>query len=220
MVYTEKTILNLYVNFLLDSLPSTVESLFEVCNCKNFVVVKGDTTHTEVMNLNELNKKFEEKYPNSKLKSTIDLINYDSTIKNEKTFEFTFYNTPNLEPIITHNNSLFSLSDFPWGRSWSQGKLLYFYFKFITYKIPTSYPFDWIKYKITLDEHNKIEFTIHDNYLDNQNDILKSSILDTFDFNLHEFESQAKKMDLEHLILNPSEKESISEISVKDFIIV
>lgn len=220
MPLTEKTILNLYVNFLLHSLPSDVESFFEVCDCKNFIVVKGETTHSEVMNLNELNKKFEEKYPNCKLRNTIDLITYDSAIKNEKKFEFTFYNTHNLETNLSDRNSLFLLSDFHWGRSWSQGKLLYFYFKFITYKIPTSYPFDWIKYKVTLDEQNNIEFTIQDNFLNNRDDVLKSAILDTFDFNLTEFESQAKKMDLEHLILNPSEKESISEIVVKDFIIV
>lgn len=220
MNFTANTHLNLYVNFLLDTLPSEVESFFEVCDCKNFIVVKGNTTHTEIMNLNDLNRKFEEKYPNIKIKNTIDLINYDTKPEKNKIYNFTFYNTNNLSINNKQNDSLFVLSDFPWGCSWSQGKLLYFYFKFITYKIPTTYLFDWINYKVNIDESAKLEFEVYDNFLNNQNNVLKSAILDCFDFNLHEFENFAKKMDLEHLILNPSEKENISEISVKDFIIV
>ena len=220
MNFTGSTTLNLYVNFLLDSLPKEVESFFQVCDCKNFIVVKGDTSHTEVLNLNDINKKFEEKYPTLKIKNTIDLINYDIKPETKKIYNFKFYNTNNLKDEYQINDSLFTLSEFPWGSSWSQGKLLYFYFKFITYKIPTTYVFDWIKYKVEIDESGKLEFDVYDNFLNDQNNVLKSAILDCFDFNLHEFEDLAKKMDLEHLILNPSEKESISEISVKDFIII
>jgi hypothetical protein len=78
------------------------------------------------------------------------------------------------------------LSDFPWGSSWSEGKLLYFYFKLITYKIPSTYLFDWIKYKVEINSNNEVDFTIEDNFINNQNDVLKSAILDCFDFNLHE----------------------------------
>jgi hypothetical protein len=215
-----KTTLNLYVNFLLENLPSNVDSFLQVCDCNNFVVVKGQTSHTEVMNLIELNKKFEEKYPETKLKNTIDLIKYDSKFEDSKTYEFVFYNSPNLNSIYENENSLFTLSDFPWGSSWNQGKLLYFYFKFITHKIPASYFFDILKYKVVVSPDNQIDFTIEDNFINNQNDVLKSAILDCFDFNLHEFETNAKKMDLENSILNPSIKESIMDISVKDFIIL
>ena len=215
-----KTTLNLYVNFLLESLPSNVESFFEVCDCNNFVVVKGETTHTEVMNLIDLNKKFEEKYPETKLKNTIDLIKYDTNFEDKRTYEFVFYNTLNLNSNKEIKNSLFTLSDFPWGSSWNQGKLLYFYFKFITYKIPSTYLFDWLRYKVSIASDNQIDFSIEDNFVNNQNDVLKSAILDCFDFNLHEFETHAKKMDLENLILNPLSKESILDISVEDFIIV
>jgi hypothetical protein len=220
MKLSGKTTLNLYVNFLLESLPSNVESFFEVCDCNNFVVVKGETTHTEVINLIDLNKKFEEKYPETNLKSTIDLINYNTDFENKRTYEFIFYNTPNLNSNEENKNSLFTLSEFPWGSSWNQGKLLYFYFKLITYKIPSTYLFDWLKYKVSITSDNQIDFTIEDNFVNNQNDVLKSAILDCFDFNLHEFEKHAKKMDLENLILNPLSKESILDISVKDFIIV
>ena len=71
-----------------------------------------------------------------------------------------------------------------------------------------------------MDENNNIDFEIEDNYINNQNNILKSSILDNFDFNLQNFENETKKMDLEHLILNPSEIENLSKIKVEDFIII
>ena len=123
MVYTKKTTLNLYVNFLLDFIPSNSNSVLEVCDCNNFMVVKGQTSHSELINLNHVNLKFED---------------------TKKKYEFIFHNTPNLSQPSDDNNSMFTLSDFPWGYSWSQGKLLYFYFKHITYKIPNTYPFNWI----------------------------------------------------------------------------
>ena len=220
MVYTKKTTLNLYVNFLLDFIPSNSNSVLEVCDCNNFMVVKGQTSHSELINLNHVNLKFEEKYPNIKSKNTIDLIEYDVKMDTKKKYEFIFHNTPNLSQPYDDNNSMFTLSDFPWGYSWSQGKLLYFYFKHITYKIPNTYPFNWIKYSVSVDENNNIDFEIEDNYINNQNNILKSSILDNFDFNLQNFENETKKMDLEHLILNPSEIENLSKIKVEDFIII
>jgi hypothetical protein len=219
MNLSDKTTLNLYVNFLIDNLPSEIDSYFEVCDSQNFIVVKGNTTHTEVLNLNTINRKFEEKYPNLKLKNTIDLINYDVKFKNEKNYNFIFYNK--LDSKLDHNtNSSFIISDFPWGNSWSQGKLLYFYFKFITSKIPTNYIFDWISFNVSVDSENKIDFTIKDNFMGQSNEVLKSAILDCFDFNLHDFKKVAEKMDLENIILNPSFEENFSEISVSDFIIL
>lgn len=220
MVYNDKIRLNLYVNFILNSLPSNENSILEVCDCENFIVVKGTTTHTEVINLNELNHKFDEKYPNIKSKNTIDLISYDRRFEDKQTYEFLFNNESNSKPYSRNENSFFTTSDFPWGRSWSNGKLLYFYFKFITNKIPSNYPFNWISYKVEVDENNKVDFEIQDDYMNNEKDILKSSILDCFNFNLNELETIAKKMDLEKFILNPKDNSIFSEINTEDFLII
>jgi hypothetical protein len=219
MNLSDKTTLNLYVNFLINNLPSEIDSYFEVCDSGNFIVVKGSTTHTEVLNLNTINRKFEEKYPNLKLKNTIDLINYNVKFDIKKTYDFLFYNNMNLR-FDPYTNSSFVISDFPWGHSWSQGKLLYFYFKFITSKIPPNYIFDWISFNVSIDSENRIDFTIKDNFMGESNEILKSAILDCFDFNLHDFKKIAEKMDLENLILNPSFKENFSDIPIGDFIIL
>lgn len=217
---SNKTKLNLYVNFILDSLPESTDSVFEVCDCENFIVVKGMTSHSDVINLNELNHKFEEKYCNTKLKNTIDLIRYDYKMGINETYEFIFQNESMFKPDYENNYSFFETSDFPYGRSWSKGKLLYFYFKFITSKIPSNYPFKSIKYKVNVDEEKNVDFEINDDYLNNDKDILKSAILDIFSFNLDELESDAKKMDLEKLILNPNKNELFSKTQTKDFVIL
>jgi hypothetical protein len=97
---------------------------------------------------------------------------------------------------------------------------LYFYFKHIVDRIPTNYPFTWIIFNVEVSEKNEIDFTIEDDYLNNNEDILKSAILDCFDFNLTDFESILNKMDLEKYILNPSEETLLDDISVNDFIII
>lgn len=220
MESSKKINLNLFTNFLLNSFPEDSDTIIETCDCENFVVVKGQTSHKEVINLSEVRTKFEQKYPDIGTKNTIDLISYENSFDEEKKFQFTFYNTFDLKSKENHTSNLFTLSDFPYGHSWDQGKLLYYYFKFITYKIPTNYPYTWINYQITVDKNNQVDFFIEDNYLNNHNNILKSAILDTFDFDLYTFGLKAKKMDLEKLILNPYEKEDILNIEIKDFIIV
>ena len=95
MVYTKKTTLNLYVNFLLDFIPSNSNSVLEVCDCNNFMVVKGQTSHSELINLNHVNLKFEEKYPNIKSKNTIDLIEYDVKMDTKKKYEYNYRSSQN-----------------------------------------------------------------------------------------------------------------------------
>lgn len=216
----DKTLVNLYSNFIINNIPEDFDSIIECCDCENFVVVKGNTSHDQVLNLVDINKKFEEKYPQFKLKNTIDLISYDQKLKGPKKYNFTFYNTSTLRKRKKENDSFFVTSEFPFGSSWSQGKLIYYYFKFITYNIPPTYPFSWINFDIEVSENGEIDFSIEDNYLNNSNNVLKSAILDCFDFNLNEFEKTAKKMDLESLILNPNNKEDFSSLIVKDFVII
>jgi hypothetical protein len=194
--------------------------VIECCDCENFLIVKGNTTHDEILNLVDIGKKFEEKYTEIKSKNTIDLITYSHEFEKKKTFSFTYYNTRNFLLKSKETNSFFKTSDFPYGISWSQGKLLYFYFMFITSKIPPNYPFTWINFNIEVDENKEITFTIEDDYLNNTHNCLKSAILDCFDFNLHEFEKFAKKMDLDKLILNPNYNIDFSELEVKDFLII
>lgn len=205
--------LNLLSEFILKKYDSR-QTLLQICDCQNFIIVKGFTTETEVISLNSVVDEFSQKYKQYPIKSTIDLIEYKAELSSPKKFTFFFGKE------LGVNDSLFTTSKFPYGYSNSQGKLLYFYFKHIVDRIPTSYPFTWIKFNVEVSEKGEINFTIEDDYLNNINDVLKSPILDSFDFNLTEFESILNKMDLEKYILNPSDTTPIDGISVRDFIII
>jgi hypothetical protein len=210
-VYT----INLFSDYLLTKIPNTEESIFSVADCKNFIIIKGKTSHKEILDISSITKEFNEKYePETPISHTIDLIEYKSDLSSPKKFKFFFGKKLHKE------DSLFSTSEFPYGYSNNQGKLLYFYFKHIVDKIPTNYPFNWIIFNVEVSEKNEIDFTIEDDYLNNNGDILKSAILDCFDFNLTVFESILNKMDLEKYILNPSEETLLDDISVNDFIII
>jgi len=205
--------LNLLSEFILKKYESK-QTFVEICDCQNFMIVKGFTTETEVIPLNSVVEEFSQKYEQYPIKSTIDLIEYKSDLSSPK--KFTFFFGKELHEDI----SLFTTSKFPYGYSNSQGKLLYFYFKHIVDRIPSSYPFTWIKFNVEVSDKNEINFTIEDDYLNNNGDILKSAILDSFDFNLIEFESILNEMDLEKYILNPSDITLLDNISVSDFIII
>jgi hypothetical protein len=205
--------LNLLSEFILKKYKSK-DTLLEICDCQNFIIVKGFTTESEVIPLNSVVSEFSQKYEQYPIKSTIDLIEYKSDLSSPKKFKFFFGKKLHKE------DSLFSTSEFPYGYSNNQGKLLYFYFKHIVDRIPTNYPFTWIIFNVEVSEKNEIDFTIEDDYLNNNGDILKSAILDCFDFNLTVFESILNKMDLEKSILNPSEETLLDSISVSDFIII
>ena len=205
--------LNLLSEFILKKYKSK-DTLVEICDCQNFIIVKGFTTESEVIPLNSVVSEFSQKYEQYPIKSTIDLIEYKSDLSSSKKFKFFFGKKLHKE------DSLFSTSEFPYGYSNNQGKLLYFYFKHIVDRIPTNYPFTWIIFNVEVSEKNEIDFTIEDDYLNNHGDILKSAILDCFDFNLTVFESILNKMDLEKYILNPSEETLLDSISVSDFIII
>jgi hypothetical protein len=104
--------------------------------------------------------------------------------------------------IKNEDDHYFSRSYFPYGFSLNQNRSLYYYFKNIVYNIPTSYPFTKIKFLITIDEE-KIDFEIEDDYLNNEDNCLKSSILDSFDFNYKKLELDLKGFDLSTELFEP-----------------
>lgn len=207
---------NLFAEYILSKIEDGYESRLEVCGCQNFVLVKGETESKEILSIQKISEEFSEKYPDFQIKNTIDLIEYKSKIESKSDYKFIFLkeSTPSIDI-----NNYFNVSSFPYGYSFSEGKSIYFYFKYITQNIPTSYPYTWIKYDIKVSETGKVDFTIEDDFINNENDCLKSVILDVFDFNMTEFQSEAKKMDLEQIILNPNYDEPILRKPVEDFII-
>lgn len=201
---------NLFVEFLLKKFEGNPDTKLQVSSCENFLIVKGETTYSEVLSINKISVEFSEKYPEYSVKNTIDLIDYKEKIEPTKSINLFFSKHSRFD-----FPQYFSLSDFPFGDS-TIDKSIYFYFKSIFEKIPSSYPFDWIEFRIKKMNGFSMDFEIVDNYHSDHDGSLKSAILDSFDFNLEIFDSQIKKVDFETYILNPLD-ESI-KVESKEFI--
>lgn len=91
------SVINLFADYIVSKLKNS-RSLIKVTNHKNFVVVDGETTSKEVLNLNELKNDFFEKGYTDKihLKSNfniIDIIKYNKAPFSANLHHFTYYNS-------------------------------------------------------------------------------------------------------------------------------
>lgn len=214
-------LVNHFADFILSKIDNKRNSIIEVVDLENFLVIKGKTDSIDVLNIQELKQEFlsgntSEHYL-KRLNNTIDLIEYDAKMDEVTEMEIILYNSQNCHyPQKTIEYSEFPFSEnlspnkfttksgFPFGYSLSQGRLLYYYAKHITYSIPTNFPFEKIRYKIC-NSNSKENFDVSlDNYYDTE-ESLKSAILDTFDFDMGWIENNYKKSELFYEIENPSE---------------
>lgn len=205
------TKLNLFSEFILSKI-GDFDSELQLCDCKNFIIIKGYTTSKNLISFKELTDDFNRKYCDYKIENTIDLLEYVNELSPKNNYTFNFENT-NKEL----NNIFFKLSEFPYGFSMNQGKLLYFYFKFIVEKLPPNYFFKKITFEVNIDEKKKIDFLVYRDMELDEN--IVSLIKDCFSFNIGEIKDTIKKMDLEKFILNPQVK-IFEEFKVEDFILI
>lgn len=242
------SLVNLFADFILNKIPKEEESIIQVVDCFNFYVIKGKTTHKEPLNIGELRDEFivqfEELIGDRKLTHTIDLIEYDSKLAPVTSLTFPYHRSKNcsytnsqiksfetnssistsydynfhLKPITEDNNLIF-LSEFPHGYSLKQGRLLYYYGKHIFYNIPTTYPVSSLVFELSTkkDDSNEQIFSVSNT---NQPDeVLKSAILDVFDFDMSWLENEIKKVDWYTEITNPLDEYDFLKKKIKDFVI-
>jgi hypothetical protein len=233
---------NLFADFVLSKIPKEQQTIIQVVDCLNFYVIKGKTTHNDLLNMSEIIDEFKIKYEEflpehvngKKLSHTIDLIEYNKEISEVESLIFTYHNTENCSYNYIQTNAYISdktksydfnyhlkeitdesltfNSEFPHGYSLGQGRLLYYYGKYIMYNVsPTFYIHD-----LTMEiSKNNPEETF-----DCSVDELKSPILDMFDFDMTHIESEMKKVDWSIELTNPLEEHDVLKIRVKDFVII
>jgi hypothetical protein len=238
------SIVNLLSDFILSKFPQEEHTIIQVTDCSNFYVINGKTSYDEIINLNEVLTEFTNKFSdftiNRKLTHTIDLIRYNVEMEEKKELTHTYHNTINCsyyyEQIdsytkdksysydysfnlrkISDDDFMSVTSEFPHGYSLSQGRMLYYYGKHIFYNIPTNYPVNTLTLTIS---KNPEDFKVYDNYSNSPDETLESAILDVFDFNMKELESEIKKVDWFIEITNPLEEHSCLKEVIKDFIIL
>lgn len=236
-------IVNLFADFILSKIPHNKHSIIQVADCINFFVIKGKTTHKEILDMGEILEEFKTKFPlidGRKLTHTIDLIEYDVELNQVENITHTYYNTTNCSynsnqiesyisnennsynnsyfpSQITDNTNLIVSSEFPHGHSLSQGRALYYYGKYIMYNIPSNYPVVELTMNISKDED---KFLVFDGFYKSEDNRLRSAILDMFDFDTTWMESELKKVDWTIEVSNPLSEYDFLKKNVKDFLII
>lgn len=241
------SITNLLTDFILNKIPQDEESIIQVVDCINFYIIKGKTSHNEVLDLpkvvGEFIKKFDVLLEGTKVSHTIDLIEYNCDINKPTEYIFSFFNSSNcsyhpdqieslskdkcsydynLRPIKVDNQNMINCSEFPHGYSLGQGRLHYYYFKHLTYNISPIYPFTTLTMKLTgnkIDE-DESNFSIFNHKTNSEDKTLKSAILDVFDFDMSSMEKEIKKVDWSVELTNPLKDYDFLKKINKNFIII
>ena len=232
---SKKFLVNLLSDFILNKIPHEESSIIKVVDCENFYVIKGKTTSKEVLFIPNIISEFTEKYKEhidtKKLTHTIDLIEYDSELKEVVEITQTFHNnTPNCSyhysevekfDELEDKDEMIYVSEFPFGYSLSQGRDLYYYGKHIFYSIPSNYPHTTLSLKLSKEKNEEGEqkLIVFDEFFKSEDETLRSAMLDVFDFDYDRLSEKMKKVDWSVELTNPLEEYSFLKERNKDFII-
>lgn len=234
---------NLFADFILSKIPHSEDSIITISDFKNFIVIKGKTTYKEILDINSLSTEFNEKYKlTSPISHTIDLIEYDTKLPKVTELSFSLHKSENCsyhknqikkfidsdsstdfdyQPLMVSDDIFPITSEFPHGHSLSQGRLIYLYGKHIFYSIPLNYPVSTVSLTLSTEknEENENIISVYNLFNDSEDEVLKSAILDVFDFDMSWLSSEMKKVDWSIELTNPLEEYSFIKKRNKDFII-
>lgn len=222
---------NLFADYILQKIGLETNTVIEVTDCNNFVVVNGITDSKDFLDLNSLipvfNKKYE-KVLEKPITHTFDFINYRSSVSDVENISSKFYLTSDntkyhysLVELYKNNPEknfgfngvktsefiekefLSSKSQFPHGYSLGQGRLLYYYGKYISYNL------SGISLCVVLDielSKNRNDNGSHLNLMcdmDLSTENIGSYIEDHFDFNYEKLKLKILDEDLSVEVLDP-----------------
>jgi hypothetical protein len=238
--------INLFADYILNQIPKDEKTIIKIVDCGNFLIIKGKTSHNEILDILKIKNDFCEKFEInldgfSIFNHTIDLLEYDVKLEPTPSITHNFFNSDNcsysykqiesfknnpessfdycLKVKEVDENDLTITSEFPHGYSLDMGRLLYYYGKKITYSIPSTYPYTSVV--MTISSKNPEEnFSVYDNFLESEDDSLRSAVLDVFDFDMTDLNKKLKEVDFYNEILNPlSDYEFLKERN-KDFFVI
>jgi hypothetical protein len=55
-------LINLFADFIISKIPHEEQSIINLVDCKNFILVKGKTTSKTLLNLSDISKEFSNKF--------------------------------------------------------------------------------------------------------------------------------------------------------------
>ena len=224
---TRRYFVNLFADYILSKFDKSENTIIQVTDCENFVVVNGQTNSSKLVDMNELKVEFAEKFKDLMGSLKIESINLIDIIKYEQEIpEFprgwmdvnkSLY-IEEYEPIseITIN------SEFPYGHSLGCGRGMYYYSHYIFNHMYSLLGVNklYFKYSNKLDENEDYKIkVISDSRL--SNDLIKNLVLDVFDMDLTEFKEKLSNYQFFNDILDPDlNKPYLVQDRLEDIILV
>ena len=224
---TRRYFVNLFADHILSKFDKSENTIIQVTDFENFVVVNGQTNSSKLVDMNELKVEFAEKFKDLMDSLKIESINLIDIIKYEQEIpEFprgwmdvnkSLY-IEEYEPIseITIN------SEFPYGHSLGCGRGMYYYSHYIFNHMYSLLGVNklYFKYSNKLDENEDYKIkVISDSRL--PNDLIKNLVLDVFDMDLTEFKEKLSNYQFFNDILDPDlNKPYLVQDRLEDIILV
>lgn len=205
---SKRFIVNLFSDFILSKIDKNENSVIQVSDCNNFVVITGKSTSKEILDLQLIKEEFFNEYKDYledvgiDHMNIIDIINYGTDVDhlncgwvdvNKNLYSESFESPTNM----------ITTSEFPYGHSLNCGRSMFYYSNYIFNHMYSLLGSDNIKFyftnEINSDEDYNIDLVVNSKI---NTEKIKSLILDVFDFNLDTFSKKIENYNLIDDVLN------------------
>ena len=207
---TRRYFVNLFADYILSKFDKSENTIIQVTDFENFVVVNGQTTSSNVLEMLELKSEFIESnkelfnYLDKEDLNVIDIIKYNQEISDLKrgwvNVNKSLY-VDQYDPISEINIS----SEFPYGHSLGCGRGMFYYSHYIFNHMYSLLGVDklYFRYSSDLDENEdyKIKIVSDSRYSKDQ---ITNLVLDVFDMDLTEFNQKLSNHNFTEDIINQS----------------
>jgi len=223
---SRRGIVKLLADFILTRIDKKENSIIQVTDCEAFMVIHGQTTSKDVLDLDKIKADFFEWFKDILDEvgieniNTIDIIRYDQEVNSiEKGWvnvnKEVFVEEP--EPIHELNVS----SEFPYGYSLNCGRLMTYYSHYVFNHMYSLMGVDNVNFYFTKEEDEnedlKIKIVSDSKY---NKDIINSLVLDVFSFDLEDFKDYVNDYDLLQDILFPGKNKPYTKQDKLEHVIV
>lgn len=224
---TRRYFVNLFADYILSKFDKSENTIIQVTDFENFVVVNGQTTSTNVLDMSEIKSEFIKsnkdlfKSLDKEDLNIIDIIKYDQEIPNFKKGWIRVNKSLYVEqedPISEINIS----SEFPYGHSLGCARGMYYYSHYIFNHMYSLLGVDNLFFfyssHLNHNEDYKIKVVSESKYSKDQ---IISLVLDVFDMDLTEFNQKLSNYNFTEDITNQSlDKPYLVQDRLKDVILV
>lgn len=224
---TRRYFVNLFADYILSKFDKSENTIIQVTDCGNFILINGQTTSKKIQNLNEIKYEFTAWFDDLLSEigineiNVLDVIKYDQEINDFQKASvhvnkslYVEYNEPISEISVS--------SEFPYGHSFGCGRGIFYYSHYIFNHMYSLLGVNNIYFKysneLNDDEDYKIQ-VVSDSKL--PNDVIESLVLDVFDMDLTEFKKRLSNYQFFDDITDPnSKKPYLVQDRLKDIILV